>query len=98
MTKNYKLDKEERELLDSIERGEWVSVKDAAKLKQYARYAKNTVKKNKRISIRMSTQDYIGIQTKAIEEGIPYQTLITSIVHRYISGRLVLSRKSREEE
>ena len=91
MTKKPKLNKEERELLDSIEKGEWVSVKDEPKMKQYAQYAKNTLKKNKRISIRMSNHDYIGIQTKAVEEGIPYQTLITSVVHKYVSGKLVSS-------
>jgi len=94
MKKKYELDKEERELLDSIEKGKWESVHDKeAKIKRYAQYAKNTVKKNKRISIRMSSQDYIGIQVKAMEEGMPYQTLITSIVHKYILGML----RSRKE-
>jgi len=89
MKKEYKLDKEERELLKSLEKGEWISVKDKAdRIKRYAQYAKDTVKKNKRISIRMSSQDYIGIQAKAMAEGLPYQTLITSIVHKYVLGTL----------
>ncbi|MFH1846653.1 MAG: antitoxin [Candidatus Omnitrophota bacterium] len=89
MKKKYKLDKEEREHLNFVEKGQWKSVKDKeAKVKRYALYAKNTIKKNKRISIRMSNQDYLGIQVKAMEEGLPYQTLITSIVHKYVLGTL----------
>jgi len=90
MMKNYKLDKDEQELLSSLEKGEWKPVKNMkALIDKYAEYAKNTLKKNQRISIRMSKQDLIGIQTKAVDEGIPYQTLITSIVHKYVSGSLV---------
>ncbi|MBL7131397.1 MAG: antitoxin [Candidatus Omnitrophica bacterium] len=90
--KNYKLDKDEQELLSSLEKGEWKHVKNMKVLiDKYAEYAKNTLKKNQRISIRMSKQDLIGIQTKAVDEGIPYQTLITSIVHKYVNGNLVQS-------
>jgi predicted DNA binding CopG/RHH family protein len=88
--RNYQLDKEEQEILSSIERGEWKPVKNlAAEIKKYAEYAKNTLKKDQRISIRMSKQDFIGIQSKAVDEGILYQTLITSIVHKYVNGKLV---------
>lgn len=88
--RNYQLDKEEQEIVSSMERGEWKPVKNmAAEIKEYAQYAKNTLKKNKRISIRMSQQDFVGIQSKAVSEGIPYQTLITSIVHKYVNGKLV---------
>ena len=88
--KNYKLDRDEQELLSSLEKGEWGPVENMKDLiDKYAEYAKNTLKKNQRISIRMSKQDLIGIQTKAVDEGIPYQTLITSIVHKYVSGNLV---------
>ncbi len=89
---NYQLelDKEEQEVLLSIERGEWKPVKNmTAAIKKYAEYAKNTLKKDQRISIRISKQDFIGIQNKAVEEGILYQTLITSIVHKYVNGKLV---------
>ncbi|MEA3489171.1 MAG: antitoxin [Candidatus Omnitrophota bacterium] len=95
--RGYKLHKEEQELLDSIERGEWETVENMeAKIKKFARYAKNTLKKEKRISIRMSKQDFIGIQARAVEEGVPYQTLITSVVHKFVIGRLV-SRERKEE-
>jgi predicted DNA binding CopG/RHH family protein len=88
--RDYQLDKEEQELLSSIEKGEWKPVKSmAAEIRKYTEYAKNALKKDKRISIRMSKQDFIGIQTKAVDEGILYQTLIASIVHRYINGKLV---------
>lgn len=85
----HPLDKEEQKLLQSIERGEWTSVKNqASELKRYASYAKNTLKKDCRISVRLSHQDLVGIQGKAVEEGLPYQTLITSVIHKYVAGRL----------
>ena len=88
--RNYQLDKEEQELLSSIERGEWQPVKNMrAEIKRYIEYAKNTLKKDQRISIRMSKQDLVGIQSKAVGEGLPYQTLITSIVHKYVNDNLV---------
>lgn len=88
--RRYKLDKNEEAILASYERGEWKPVKNMeARLKEYAEYAKQTLKKNQRISIRVSKQDLLGIQEKAVEEGLPYQTLITSIVHKYVAGRLV---------
>ncbi len=88
--RDYQLDKEEQELSSSIERGDWKPVKNmAAEIKKYAQYAKNALKKDQRISIRMSKQDFVGIQSKAVDEGILYQTLITSIVHKYVTGRLV---------
>ncbi|MFZ2603879.1 MAG: antitoxin [Candidatus Omnitrophota bacterium] len=88
--RNYQLDKEEQELSSSIEKGEWKPVKNmAAEIKKYAEYARNTLKKDQRISIRMSKQDFIGIQSKAVDEGILYQTLIASIVHKYVNGKLV---------
>ncbi len=87
--RKYKLDKEEKDLVRSIEKGEWRPVKNMkAEIKKYARYAKDTLKKDQRISIRMSKQDLLDIQAKAIEEGIPYQTLITSLVHKYVNGKL----------
>ena len=85
-----RLDKEEVELLDSYEAGEWRSVegwvKEAA---NYEEYAKATFRKDKRVNIRISTKDLEGLQKRALEEGIPYQTLIASVLHKYISGRLV---------
>ncbi len=88
-----KLDPEEKELLDSFERGEWQSVGDKGRLTQLQSYAKATRAKDKRITLRLSSLDLDAIQAKAIEEGIPYQTLISSILHKYITGRLVERRE-----
>ncbi len=85
-----KLSKEEKELRESIERGEWKSIPDAEKeAKRYREYARATFRKDKRVNIRISEKDLVSIQKKAIEEGLPYQTLISSILHKYINGRLV---------
>ena len=84
-----KVTKEERNLLNSYERGEWRSVKNLEKeMNRYQQIAKATYKKDKRVNIRISSKDLEGIQKKAIEEGIPYQTLISSVLHKYISGTL----------
>ena len=88
--RNYKFDPEEQELLDSIERGEWKPTKNMKEqLRTYAEYAYRTLKKDQRISIRMSKQDVVALKTKAADEGLPYQTLITSLLHKYVLGRLV---------
>ena len=93
MNKKFKLDKEEQEILESVENGEWISIPNVkTKIKKYADYARNTLKKDKRLNIRMSGVDLEMIQRKAIEEGIPYQTLISSLLHKYVSGRLIESR------
>ena len=83
------LDEEEKELIASIERDEWKSVDDLEKHKQIAaEAARNTLKKNRRINLRLSERDYKQIQIRAAEEGIPYQTLISSILHKYLNGTL----------
>ena len=82
-----KLDKEELEILSEIEAGEWTSNKDL--LTQYKASAENHFKKNERISIRISEFDLKSIQKKAISEGMPYQTLITSLIHKYVTGQIV---------
>ncbi len=85
-----KLTKEEKDLLDSYERGEWHSVKNLKKeVSRYQAMAKATSKKDKRVNIRISGQDLEGVQKKAMQDGIPYQTLIASVIHRYVSGRLM---------
>jgi predicted DNA binding CopG/RHH family protein len=82
-----KLDKKEKELLDSFEKGEWVSNKNfqqrKSKLKEYAQA---TIRKDKRVNIRISERDLKELQRIALREGIPYQTLISSILHKYVNG------------
>ncbi len=83
------LDQEEKELMDSIENDKWQPVKDLNQESEKAiQAARNTLKKDKRINLRLTQKDYHQIQIKAIEEGIPYQTLISSIVHKYLNGTL----------
>ena len=83
------IDEEERDLMESIEKDEWHSVKHIEKEKEKAiAAARNTLKKDKRINLRLTQKDYHQIQVKAIEEGIPYQTLISSIIHKYLNGSL----------
>ncbi len=85
-----KLSKQEKEIVESVERGDWRSVRGVKKqIKRYQDYARATVRKNKRVNIRMSEKDLIHLQKKAMEEGLPYQTLISSVLHRYVNGRLV---------
>ena len=85
-----RLDREEAELLDSYESEEWRSVDSPdAEMERYQEYATATFKKDKRVNIRISSKDLMSIQQRALEEGIPYQTLIASILHKYVSGRLV---------
>jgi predicted DNA binding CopG/RHH family protein len=86
------LDSEEKEILESFEQGEWESVGDKTRLAQLRSYAKATLAKDKRITLRLSSFDLDAIQAKAIEEGIPYQTLISSILHKYATGLLVERR------
>ena len=88
--KKEKLDSYEKEILDSYEKNEWESLKDfKEKRTEYAKYAAATFKKDKRINIRISDNDLTGLRVKAREEGIPYQTLVSSILHKYVSGRFV---------
>jgi predicted DNA binding CopG/RHH family protein len=83
------IDQEEIDLMESIERDDWKPVKNFEKEKEKAiAAARNTLKKDKRINLRLTQKDYHQIQIKAIEEGIPYQTLISSIVHKYLNGSL----------
>ena len=82
-------DNEEKELENSLTKGEWKSVKNLkSEISNYQSIAKNTIKKNRRINIRMSGRDIEKIQIMALEEGIPYQTFISSILHKYINGNL----------
>ncbi|MCA9965991.1 MAG: hypothetical protein KC423_17185 [Anaerolineales bacterium] len=88
------LDKEEQELLDSFERGEWESVANEGKeMKRYQSYAEATFKKEAQVDIRISQKDLEAIQKRALEEGVPYQILMSSILHKFVSGRLVETQR-----
>jgi predicted DNA binding CopG/RHH family protein len=84
------LDQEEKELMDAIENEEWSPVANFEGEKEKAvSAARKTLKKEKRINLRLTEKDYRQIQIRAIEEGIPYQTLISSIIHKYLNGFFV---------
>ena len=84
------LDKEERDILESYERGEWVPVADKeAVVARLKAAAANTLRKDRRVNIRITGYDLAALQNIALEEGIPYQTLMSSILHKYVTGRLV---------
>lgn len=88
------LDREEKEILGAYENDEFTEIPDMeAEMNKHVEYAKATFRKNKRINIRISQRDLESVQRKALEEGIPYQTLISSLIHRYISGKLVEKEK-----
>ncbi|MDL1958425.1 MAG: antitoxin [Deltaproteobacteria bacterium] len=90
-----KLDKEEKDLLDSYERGEWKSVKNLeGEIEKHRGYARQTLRKDKRVNIRISSMVLDELQTRAVEDGMPYQTLISSILHRFITGRFIEKPRS----
>jgi len=86
--KNVKLSKEEEQLLKAVEAGKFESILTRKRRSELVTAAKDTVRKDKRINIRISNRDLKAIQLKATEEGVPYQTLVSSIIHKYISGSL----------
>jgi predicted DNA binding CopG/RHH family protein len=82
--KYYELDKEEQELLESFERGEFVSVQNTEKeISRFQTVARATLNRTKNINIRLSERDLLKLKAKAVEKGIPYQTLVASILHQY---------------
>jgi predicted DNA binding CopG/RHH family protein len=89
--KHLKLDTEEKELLEALEGGEWKSaISDKSGLERYASAARRTLRKDKRVNIRISERDLTLIQKIAVEEGIPYQTLISSIIHKYVDKKIAV--------
>jgi len=80
----------EQEISDSFERGEWVPVKDLSRRKrELIRYARNTLKKDKRLNIRISERDLNELQKKVVSERLPYQTFVSSIIHKFVNGKLL---------
>jgi predicted DNA binding CopG/RHH family protein len=81
---------EENEIIHSVENGEWSSVSDLERMKErLVAAASETALKDYRINVRISKRDVEALKTRALEEGIPYQTLVTSILHKYVTGRMV---------
>ena len=82
--------KEEKEILEALESGR-IELEDPSVglLSELATAAENTFKKDKRINIRLSSHDLVGIQRKALKKGVPYQALISGLIHQYVEGDLV---------
>lgn len=79
----------EKELESTIKNNEWNSVSNISGMKEaLKKAAKNTLLKDQRMNIRIAQRDLEGLKTKALEEGMPYQTLVSSILHKYVTGKL----------
>ena len=84
-----KINKEEQDFIESFERGEWKSVNNLEERKSDLKnYARATMRKEKRVNIRISERDLRELQRIAVHEGLPYQTFISSILHKFINGNL----------
>jgi len=83
-----KLSEEEKQILNDFEAGEFKSVLTPKRKEMLQMTAEETFKKDKRINIRISSRDLGALQRRALEEGIPYQTLVSSVLHKYVSGGL----------
>ncbi len=89
-------DQEELELMKSIETETWVSVNNLEEeIKKAKKAAEATLKKSERMNIRISPNDLRRLKIKAMEEGMPYQTLVSSIIHKYLIGRLQEQREQK---
>ena len=87
------LDDEERSLMESVERGEWQPVKNRNREMATARLrARATFRKDQRMNIRIAGRDLVALKARALTEGVPYQTLVSSIIHKYVEGRLIEDR------
>jgi len=85
-----KLDPEEKEILEAFENGQLERVKGASKMiAEHQEIAEATFKKDARINIRLSSRDLRALQARALKEGIPYQTLVSSVLHKFVDGQLV---------
>lgn len=82
------MDQDGIELLAAFEQGQLKSVATKSELEKLKASARATATKDRRINIRLSSVDLASLQVKALEEGIPYQTLIASVLHKYVTGRL----------
>ncbi len=84
--KNSKLNPEDQEILEAFDAGEFESDLTDERRIQLAQLAEETIKKDKRINIRISSRDLEALQRRAMEEGLPYQSLVSSVLHKYVSG------------
>jgi predicted DNA binding CopG/RHH family protein len=91
-----KIDAYENEVLSAFDKGQLKSVATKAELAKFKAAARATAIKDRRVNIRLSSGDLSDIQVRALEEGVPYQTLIASVLHKYVTGRLAEPRATRQ--
>ncbi len=91
-----KIDAYEQEVLTAFDKGQLKSVATKAELAKFKAAARATAIKDRRVNIRLSSGDLSDIQVKALEEGVPYQTLIASVLHKYVTGRLTEPRAAKQ--
>jgi predicted DNA binding CopG/RHH family protein len=91
-----KIDTYEHEVITAFEKGQLKSVATKAELAKFKAAARATAIKDRRVNIRLSSGDLSDIQVKALEEGVPYQTLIASVLHKYVTGRLAEPRATKQ--
>jgi predicted DNA binding CopG/RHH family protein len=91
-----KIDAYELEVLTAFDKGQLKSVATKAELAKFKAAARATAIKDRRVNIRLSSGDLSDIQVKALEEGVPYQTLIASVLHKYVTGRLAEPRTAKQ--
>lgn len=85
-----RLDDEEREILDAYREGRLERIAlSREEMEGYREAARATARKDKRVNIRMSSNDLEDLKVRALQEGVPYQTLMASVLHKFVSGRLV---------
>ncbi|MEI6310550.1 MAG: antitoxin [bacterium] len=96
MNKLVYIDKYEMELSKSLETEEWISDLTKKEKYQYEEYARNSLTKQKRINIRMTERDLKKIQARAIEEGLPYQSLISMLIHKYNEGKVSIQERHKK--
>ena len=93
-----RVDEYELEVLTAYEKGELKSIATKAELAKFKATARATAIKDRRVNIRLSSSDLSDIQVRALEEGVPYQTLIASVLHKYVTGRLKESRAGEQSQ
>ena len=83
--KYFELNKEEKKILTDFDKGNFISVgRIKSEGVKYQNYAKSTLNKSKNINIRLSEKDLQKVKSKAVEKGLPYQTLLASLIHQYV--------------
>ena len=93
-----KVDAYEKEILGAYEKGKLTSVATKKELARFKAAARATAVKDRRVNIRLSSSDLQDVQVKAMQEGVPYQTLIASVLHKYVTGRLTEPQPSPVEK